>query len=288
MRGLARLVVLDDPARAERVDVDPVDLPGEREAVDLEPALELGRRAVGAERDLELARDEAERRLGLLAHEVLQVAPEALLELAPLEVAELDPDAALDRLGQALAEELERLVEPLRVDAARRRVRFGRPEKNLNSAWCATEPRRRASTSPSIVRGRITRSMNQIDEQSAKRLELGHAEGRPRAELVEQHRVGELRRPRECAARPLEAPLPAVRVREGVRLVLVARRERGQRAQPLALGRRRVDPPRELRRAAGASSSGRRRSASKSARASSQNGLGSRGEPSSVAASRTR
>ena len=38
--ALARLVVLDDPARAERVDVDPVDLPREREArPELEPAL---------------------------------------------------------------------------------------------------------------------------------------------------------------------------------------------------------------------------------------------------------
>src|SRR5207244_9379087 len=55
VRGLPRLVVLDNPARAERVDVDPVDLPGEREAVDLEARLELRRRALRAERDLEAA-----------------------------------------------------------------------------------------------------------------------------------------------------------------------------------------------------------------------------------------
>ena len=61
VRGLPRLVVLDDRPRAERVDVDAVDLPRQRKAVDLQPALELGRRAVGAERDLELARHEAER-----------------------------------------------------------------------------------------------------------------------------------------------------------------------------------------------------------------------------------
>src|SRR5438874_3213975 len=84
--GLPGLVVLDDPAGAERVEVDPVDLPRDREAVDLEPALELGRRALRPERDLETSRDEPEGRLCLAAHEVLEVAPQALLELAALKV----------------------------------------------------------------------------------------------------------------------------------------------------------------------------------------------------------
>src|SRR5207302_1261593 len=114
-----RLVVLHDPARAEGVEVDPVDLAREREPVDLQPPLQLGRRALGAERDLELPRDERQLRLGFLAHEVLEIAPEALLELAPLQIAELDPDAALDRLGQALAEKCERVVEPVLVDPLR-------------------------------------------------------------------------------------------------------------------------------------------------------------------------
>ena len=57
--GTARLVVLDDPARAARVDVDPVDLPGERDAVaQVEAALQLRRRALRAEPDLEPARHE--------------------------------------------------------------------------------------------------------------------------------------------------------------------------------------------------------------------------------------
>src|SRR5919108_2959626 len=117
MCGLARLVVLDDPARAERVEIDPVDLAREREAVDLQAALELGGGTLRAERDLEAARDQSEGRVGLLSDEVLEVAPEALLELPPLQLAELDPDAALDRRGQALAEKREALLQALGVDA---------------------------------------------------------------------------------------------------------------------------------------------------------------------------
>jgi hypothetical protein len=45
---------------------------------------------------------------------------------------------------------------------------LGSPEKNLKSVWWAIEPRSRASTSPSIERGSISRSRNQIEEQSAK------------------------------------------------------------------------------------------------------------------------
>ena len=71
VRRLARLVVLHDPARAERVEVDAVDLAGEREAVaELEPALELGAERSRAERDLEAARHERQRRRGLGADEV--------------------------------------------------------------------------------------------------------------------------------------------------------------------------------------------------------------------------
>jgi len=51
---LAGLVVLDDPAGAERVDVDAVDLPGERDpGAEIEAALELRGRPLAAEEDLE-------------------------------------------------------------------------------------------------------------------------------------------------------------------------------------------------------------------------------------------
>src|SRR5262249_31547849 len=58
MGALARLVVLDDPACAERIDVDPVDLPGQIQIVrERKAALQLGRRSLRAERNLEPARD---------------------------------------------------------------------------------------------------------------------------------------------------------------------------------------------------------------------------------------
>ena len=84
VRGLPRLVVLDDPARAERVEVDPVDLAGEREGVEIEPSLQLRRRPLRPERNLEPARDELEVRGRLVAHEGFEIAEQALLELAPL------------------------------------------------------------------------------------------------------------------------------------------------------------------------------------------------------------
>src|SRR5919109_1464227 len=94
VRRLSRLVVLDDPAGAERIHVDPVDLSGQREAVEIEAALELGRRPLRAERDLEFARDERRLRCRLGADEVLEVALESAHELAALEIGELLSDPA--------------------------------------------------------------------------------------------------------------------------------------------------------------------------------------------------
>src|SRR4029079_10363604 len=51
VRGLARLVVPDDPARGHRVEVDAVDLPGKMEGLQVEAALQLGHRPLGTERD---------------------------------------------------------------------------------------------------------------------------------------------------------------------------------------------------------------------------------------------
>ena len=101
MGGLARLVVLDDPARAERVEIDAVDLPGEGERPQVEPALELRRGPLGPERDLELARHELKLRRRFVPDELLQVAQQALLELTSLELGQLHPDA-VHRLGEAL------------------------------------------------------------------------------------------------------------------------------------------------------------------------------------------
>ena len=99
---------------------------------------------------------------------MLEVAPEALLELAALEVGELEPDAALDRLGQALAEEDERVVEPLRVDPLDAEP-LRQPGEELVERLVgdrAAQPR--VDLGVDRARVEITRSTNQIDEQSAK------------------------------------------------------------------------------------------------------------------------
>src|SRR5687768_9673098 len=94
MRVLARLVVLDDPSRAEGVDVDAVDLSGECQPFgELEPALQLRRRALRAEQHLKAARDERRFRRRVFADERLEVSPETVLELALLQLGELHPDA---------------------------------------------------------------------------------------------------------------------------------------------------------------------------------------------------
>src|SRR5581483_10501558 len=114
--GLAGLVVPDDPARRERVDVDAVDLPGDGEPAEVEAA---AGRALGAERDLEVARDERQLRLRLGLDELAQVAAQSEVELAALELREVDPDAAGERLVDARVEEAERVREVLRGDALR-------------------------------------------------------------------------------------------------------------------------------------------------------------------------
>ena len=82
VRALARFVVLDDPASAERVDVDPVDLPGEPEIVaELEASLQLRRRSLGAEGHLEPSRHERDRRDGFVTQEPLQIRTERVSKL---------------------------------------------------------------------------------------------------------------------------------------------------------------------------------------------------------------
>ena len=110
VRVLPRLVVLHDPARAERVDVDAVDLPGERQAVSqVEAALQLGRGALATERDLEAAGNEPQLACALLVHRRLEIAPQRLVELAGLHLGHLHPDA-LQRLVEAGAHEAHRTV----------------------------------------------------------------------------------------------------------------------------------------------------------------------------------
>src|SRR5581483_2999460 len=76
-------------------------------------------------------------------------------------------------------------------------------------------------------------------------LELRDVEGRLRLELLEHEWMRHPRRALERSERALEPPLPRVRTRESRRSAGVPRCEPGERAQPLALGGRVVDRPRE-------------------------------------------
>ena len=107
----------------------------------------------------------------------------------------------------------------------------------------ATEPRSIASTPRSIFFGSITRSKNQVDEQSANRsssvtLKGDFAESSASTRGWRSRVVA-----REGAPRALELAAPAVRRREPLGLVRLGRREQRQRAQPLALGRRLLELP---------------------------------------------
>ena len=115
----AELVVLDDAACAERIDIDPVDLPRDGEAAELEATLQLDRRRARSEADFEPTRDERQAKLDLLLDEVLEVARKGLFQLQPLEVRELHAHAAGDRLGKAFAQEDERLVQAVRLHGIR-------------------------------------------------------------------------------------------------------------------------------------------------------------------------
>src|SRR5262249_44863829 len=114
VRASPRLVVLHDPARTERIDVDSVDLAAQVDVLaKVEPALQLGRRAVRAEAHLEASRQQLERRCRLVAHEALEIAPQALLQLRRLKLRELQADAAAQRVVEAAAEESDSLLDVL-------------------------------------------------------------------------------------------------------------------------------------------------------------------------------
>ena len=243
MRGLPRLVVLDDPARAERVEVDPVDLAGEREGVEIEPSLQLRRRPLRPERNLEPARDELELRGRFVAHEGFEIAEQALLELAPLEVGQLHPDPG-HRLREALAQELERPVELLRTQLLDPELLRQTGEELVQRRVCDLAAQARVDLL--VDRARADDAVDEPDRRAVgERLQLGDAEAHPRAQLLEHERMGQAGRPVERAECPFEAALPAVRLRQRARGVSFERDEGGDRPQALALRRGLLDRPRE-------------------------------------------
>src|SRR5579864_1331975 len=244
VRVLARLVVLHDPAGAERIDIDAVDLAGQDDAVaEVEPALELGRSALAAKEHFEPPRDELELASALLVHECLQVTPQRLVELPRLHLRHLHAHAA-DRLVEARAHEpngavLDALVELLdaellrkaREELEQRAVRDGAAQLRIDLG---------------VDRARIDETVDEPRRRAVgEALELGDVERRARTELLEHDRMDEPRRALVGADGAVEPPLPAVRTRERSGLAAVARGQLGQCAQPLSFGRRALERPRQ-------------------------------------------
>ena len=92
--------------------------PARREVAQVEAALKLRRRALGAERDLEAPRHERALVLGLGSNERLEVAPELPHELAPLELGEFLPHPG-HRLLETAVDEAHGVVDVPRLDALR-------------------------------------------------------------------------------------------------------------------------------------------------------------------------
>ncbi len=227
VRARAGLVVLDDPARAHRVLVDPVDLPGDGEAAQVEAALQLDGRALRPERHLEAARDERRADLDLLADEPLEVAAERSFELQPVELGEVEPHLALDRAGQALLHELDRLVEAVGVDLIRaealREPRVEAVERLVGDAPAD------ARVELGVDRARVDHAVDEPHGRARREgLELGDGE----APLLHERRergAGQLGRPLERGEGAVDPPLPAVGDRERPGVVRLVRAERRRR-----------------------------------------------------------
>ena len=183
VRLLAGLVVPDDPARGERIEVDAVDLPGEQERVEVEAALELGRRALRAERDLEPARDER------------QLATRPRRGRAPPGRARASGAARCAGGRSARAASRRRLRSPRRgtragTRAPRRAVpagtcsapsRFGRPGEELEERL-VRDRAAHARVDLGVHRLRVEHPLDEPDRRAAReRLQLGDAEHRARA-----------------------------------------------------------------------------------------------------------
>src|SRR6185503_17517234 len=240
----AELVVLHDASGAERIDVDPVDLPGDGEATELEAPLQLDRRRARAEADLEPPRDEWQAELELLLDEMLEVARQGLLQLEPLQVGELHAHPAGDCLGEAFAQEDERLVQAVGLDRIR-------PEPLRQAAVEAVERLVRDSAANARIEDGVDllRVNDALEEPHRgaieEALELRDREAGALGELLDDERMGKRRLAVEGGEGALDAPLPAVRQRERAGLVLVRRGDRGRRAQAFALGRAALELPGE-------------------------------------------
>ena len=86
-----------------------------RPSSELEPALELRRRPLGAECDLEAARFERDLRHGLVTNEGFEVHEQRLAKLGLLEWREIEANSRLDRVVEAATDQRERGIEVRRA-----------------------------------------------------------------------------------------------------------------------------------------------------------------------------
>ena len=115
VRALAGLVVLNDPARAERVEVDPVDLPGEPEIVTERQARAEALEPRGRSRTRPRACAGRSCDVGrrLVAQEALEVRAQRVPELGLLQLGEIEPDPGLERVVETAMDERDRCLEVL-------------------------------------------------------------------------------------------------------------------------------------------------------------------------------
>ena len=258
----------------------------QRSVAERQAALELGRRALGAERDLEPARHELHLGGRLVSEEPLEIRAQRVSQARP-------PAARSGRAGRPTRARRRDSDAPARsrprgsrASRARSPARGAALRRSGCSVVCSTCPRSIGSGSASIFFGSITRSTSQADEQSAKR-----------SSSVAEKTVFAASGPRAAGLRSAVARSKAPRARSSRRDQSFAA---ASASAPSASSAARRTRARRRSRSLGADSSGhvradsgRRRVArctsawSNSARTSSQNGLGSRGTPSSPAASRT-
>src|SRR4051794_24301107 len=201
---------MNDPARAERLDVDSVDLSREREAVaEIEPA---ERRALAAERDLEPPRHELELRHGLRADERLEIAPESLVELLPLELRQLHAHAVHRRV-EAAPKERQRAVELRLVQLLHAELLRDAAEELVQRVVCDRAAQLRVGLG--VDRVRVEQPLDEPRRRAVgETLELRDVEARALAEVFEDERMAQARRPTKGMQRTFEPPLPAVRERE--------------------------------------------------------------------------
>ena len=205
----ARFVVDDDSARAQRIDIDPVDLAADPDT---------GRQLVRLERHLQLPRDERGTCGRVGPHELLEIAPKALTELAALKIIDVDPEARVEGAVHALVHELDGRLDVVRCDALRSRD----GSRQLAVEALQRDMGDRASHLGADHLVDLARTEVALDEPgrgaAGHPLEIGDPEGVSACEECHSAGMADRRRTGKRTPRAAELSLPAVRVRERVGL----------------------------------------------------------------------